>query len=113
MATDPEERSSERPRVYVYRGTLSPLTGLLLLAPLLLFFFSLVAALLVGGAAAALVVPFLLRWRLGGGRQPTDSIELGPDQYRRVDGDASSATASLDVTKEVHRGGAEHGKHRV
>lgn len=73
-------------RVHVYRGTLSPLSGVLLVAPLLLIFFSLAAALLAGGALAALVLPFILRRRVEQTppRRP-DYIELEPDQYRRVD----------------------------
>jgi hypothetical protein len=93
MNDDPEHRPSRH--LYVYRGTLPPLGGLLLLVPLLLAFFSLVIALLLGGAVAAFVLPVLLRRRLGGSQRPTDAIELGPHQYRRVDGRASHRSTDL------------------
>jgi hypothetical protein len=85
MAKDPEHQLPDQGRVYMYRGRLSPLTGLLVLAPLLVIFFSLFAALLIGGAIAALVLPILLRLRLGQQRRSADYIELDRDQYRRID----------------------------
>ena len=81
---DNTKRTTDGPRVFVYRGTVPPLLGLLLLAPLLLVFLSLAAALVAGGTVAAVVLPWFLRGRFGKPRE-TDCIELERDQYSRVD----------------------------
>jgi len=78
------KRTTDGPRLFVHRGTLPPLLGLVLLGPLLLIFLSLAAALLVGGTAAALVLPWVLRGRVGKA-QHGDSIELRRDQYTHLD----------------------------
>lgn len=81
---DDTKRTTDGPRVFVYRGTLPPVLGLLLLAPLLLIFLSVAAALVAGGTVAAVVLPWLFRSRAGKPRH-ADSIELRPDQYSHVD----------------------------
>ena len=83
---DNTKRTTDGPRVFVYRGNVPPLLGLLLLAPLLLVFLSLVAALIAGGGVAALVLPWFLRGRFAK-PQDTDCVELPRDQYSRVDGE--------------------------
>lgn len=75
----------EHARVHVYRASLSPLSGVLLVAPLLLIFVSLAAALLAGVAVTAFVLPFVLRRRVAQTPRQPDYIELDPDHYRRVD----------------------------
>ena len=74
-------------RIFLWRGTVPALLALLVMAPLLFVFLSVAAMLVAGGVLGALVLP----WFLGrGARGPRDTreIELGRDQYRRVDSDA-------------------------
>jgi len=81
---DPRDGPTGSRRVYVYRGTLPPALGLLVLAPLALVFLSAAAALLAGGTVAALVLPLFFRGkRLR--RTESDAITLEPDQYARVE----------------------------
>jgi len=76
-------RTTDGPRVFVYRGYLPPMLGVLLLAPLLVVFLSLAAAIVAGGTVAALVLPWLFRSRVV--KPPSgDSIELRRDQYSHV-----------------------------
>ena len=81
---DQEHPKNSRPRVFVYRGTLPPALGLLLLAPLAFLFLSFAAVLLTGGALATLVLPIFLRSRRS---QPADdhSIELDRSEYAHVE----------------------------
>jgi hypothetical protein len=84
---DAKNTRAERPRVFVYHSTLSPLLALLLVAPLLFIFLSFAAMLLAGGAVAALFVPLFLRGRLRRPERDTDVITLDRDQYSHVDRD--------------------------
>jgi hypothetical protein len=85
---DPKGTKTERPRVFVYQGTLPPALLLLLVAPLLFVFLSFAAMLLAGGTVAALFLPLFLRGRLRRPQNETDVITLERDQYARVDQDA-------------------------
>jgi hypothetical protein len=69
---------------FVYRGTVPPLLAVLMMVPLLLVFLSFAAVLAAGGVIGALVLPLLLR-RGSRGRHDPREVELGRDQYRRVD----------------------------
>jgi len=81
---DQGKAKNSRPHVFVYRGTLPPALGLLLLAPFAFLFLSFAAVLLAGGALATLVLPIFLRRRLS--RKADDQyIELKRDEYARVE----------------------------
>ncbi len=83
---DNEDSKTERSRTFVYRGTLPPALGLLLLVPILFLFLSVAAVALAGGTVAAFVLPLLLGRRA---RRHADdrSITLEPDQYAHIDSD--------------------------
>jgi hypothetical protein len=84
--TDPDSKKSGAPRVFLYRGTLPPVLGLLLIAPLLFVFLSVAAVALAGGTLAAVFLPLLLRRRHNPGRD-AECITLDRDQYTRIDRD--------------------------
>jgi hypothetical protein len=84
---DSKDTKTERPRVFVYQGTLPPALALLLVAPLLFVFLSFAAMLLAGGTVAALFLPLFLRGRLRRPQHDTDVITLDRDQYSHVDRD--------------------------
>ena len=77
--------STAQRRVYVYRGTIPSLLGILLVIPVLLAFVSLFAVLLGGAALGALLVPLLARRRGRRIARDGDAIELSPDQYSRIE----------------------------
>jgi len=74
-------------RVFVSHVSPPPLLGLLLVVPLLLLGLAVAAIAITGGVVAALALPFLFRGAPAGSRRRTDTIELAPDQYSRVDGE--------------------------
>ena len=80
-----DDRTKQPPSARVYHFTLPPWLALLALAPLALLFVSMVAILLAGGVAAALILPFVLRRSLRSPRTDTKTIELGPEDYRRIE----------------------------
>jgi len=83
---DNEDTRTERPWAFVYRGTLPPALGVLLLVPILFLVLSVAAVALAGGALAAFVLPLVLGRRA---RRAADdrAITLEPDQYSHIDGD--------------------------
>jgi hypothetical protein len=84
-----ERSRTSHSSVYVYRGTVPPLLGILLVIPLLLAFVSLFAVLLAGGALATVLVPLLVRRRVSRLARDGNTIELAPDQYSRVDSETA------------------------
>jgi hypothetical protein len=80
-----ENHPKQPPSARVYHFTVPPWLALLALAPLALLFVSMLAVLLAGGVAAALILPFVLRRTLRPPRQDTRTIELGPEDYRRIE----------------------------
>jgi hypothetical protein len=83
---DPDGKKSGAARVFLYRGTLPPALGLLLIAPLLFVFLSLAAVALAGGTLAAVFLPLLLRRRKNP-RHDAECITLDRSQYTHVDRD--------------------------
>ena len=79
--------TEQRPRVFVYRGTVPLWLVLAIAAPLgLVFLTSLIlAAAIVAGVAAlaALILPRFWRHSVDGASR--DTIELDPSQYRRIE----------------------------
>jgi hypothetical protein len=69
----------------VYRFRLPPIIGLLLLIPLGLFLFSLIAVIVAAGLAGALILPFFLRRALRRAQHDPNTIELRPEDYRRIE----------------------------
>jgi len=83
---DTERGRTRHQRTYVYRGTLPPALALLFVAPLLFLFLSFAAVLLAGGALTALFLLLVLR-RASRRGPDHESIELGRDQYSRIEPD--------------------------
>ena len=85
---DQGKAKNSGPRVFVYRGTLPPALGLLLLVPFAFLFLSFAAVLFAGGALATLVLPIFLRHRLSRKTEENtegQAIELERDEYTRVE----------------------------
>lgn len=81
---DQGKAQTSRSRAFVYRGTLPPALGLLLLAPFAFLLLSFAAMLVAGGALATLILPIFLRRRRVA-KSDDHSIELEPDEYARVE----------------------------
>jgi hypothetical protein len=79
--------NDQRPRTYVYRGTVPLWLVLVALLPLgAVFLTSIVLAVLIAGAGAALATLVLpLFWKRPAGPDTSKTIDLDPSQYRRID----------------------------
>ena len=78
--------TDQRPRTYVYRGSVPLWLVLAVVAPLgLVFLTSLILAMALIGTAAAVAALVLPRfWKRPAGPESPNTIELDPSQYRRI-----------------------------
>lgn len=79
--------NDQRPRMYVYRGSLPLWLVLAVFLPLgVVFVTSLILAVVIAGigtALAAFVLP--LFWKRFAGHDTAKTIDLDPSQFRRID----------------------------